>query len=94
MAVIDEKSRVPPIDEAALARLSHALDQDGVIAAMLIGSQARGPSVRYRTWTLRSGMTRSRFPWSPRSSAEACRGEAKSSSSPVAKRAPRLGGAS
>lgn len=42
MAVMDEKSRVPPIDEAALERLSHALDQEGVVAAMLIGSQARG----------------------------------------------------
>jgi len=42
MVVIDEKSRVPPIDEAAVERLSHALDQEGVIAAMLIGSQARG----------------------------------------------------
>ena len=42
MVVINEKSRVPPIDEAALERLSHALDQEGVVAAMLIGSQARG----------------------------------------------------
>ncbi|MGE5281055.1 MAG: type VII toxin-antitoxin system MntA family adenylyltransferase antitoxin [Chloroflexota bacterium] len=42
MVVIDERSRVPPIDEAAVERLSHALDQEGVIAAMLIGSQARG----------------------------------------------------
>lgn len=42
MVVIDEKSRVPPIDEAALERLSHALDHDGVVAAMLIGSHARG----------------------------------------------------
>jgi len=42
MVVIDEKSRVPPIDEAALERLSHALDCEGVVAAMLIGSQARG----------------------------------------------------
>jgi len=42
VVVIDEKSRVPPIDKAALERLSHALDQEGVVAAMLIGSQARG----------------------------------------------------
>jgi uncharacterized protein len=42
VVVIDEKSRVPPINEAALERLSHALDHDGVVAAMLIGSQARG----------------------------------------------------
>jgi len=42
MVVVDEKSRVPPINEAALGRLSRALDQEGVVAAMLIGSQARG----------------------------------------------------
>lgn len=42
MVVVNEKSRVPPIDEAALERLGHALDQQGVVAAMLIGSQARG----------------------------------------------------
>jgi uncharacterized protein len=42
MVVINEKSRVPPIDEKALERLSHALNQEGVVAAMLIGSQAYG----------------------------------------------------
>jgi uncharacterized protein len=42
MVVIDEKSRVPAIDKSALERLSDALDRDGVVAAMLIGSQARG----------------------------------------------------
>lgn len=42
MVVIDERSRVPPLDEAALERLGRALDRDGVVAAMLIGSQARG----------------------------------------------------
>jgi predicted nucleotidyltransferase len=42
MVVIDEKERVPPLDEAALERLGHVLDREGVIAAMLIGSQARG----------------------------------------------------
>ncbi len=42
MVVVNEKSRVSPIDEAALERLSHALDHEGVVAAMLIGSQARG----------------------------------------------------
>jgi hypothetical protein len=42
MVVIDEKSRVPPLDAAALERLSDALDREGVVAAMLIGSQARG----------------------------------------------------
>lgn len=42
MVVIDERSRVPPLDQAALERLGHALDGAGVVAAMLIGSQARG----------------------------------------------------
>lgn len=42
MVVIDEKSRVPRLDEAALERLGHALNREGVIVAMLIGSQARG----------------------------------------------------
>lgn len=42
MTVVNEKSRVPPLDEAGLERLSHALDHEGVVAAMLIGSQARG----------------------------------------------------
>jgi uncharacterized protein len=42
MVVINERSRVPPLDAAALERLSDALDQEGVVAAMLIGSQARG----------------------------------------------------
>lgn len=42
MVVINEKSQVPAIDEAALERLADALSLDGVVAAMLIGSQARG----------------------------------------------------
>ena len=42
MAVVDERSRVPALDEAALARLREALDRAGVVAARLIGSQARG----------------------------------------------------
>jgi predicted nucleotidyltransferase len=42
MVVIDEKSRVPPVDEAASKRLGHVLDQEGVVAAMLIGLRARG----------------------------------------------------
>jgi predicted nucleotidyltransferase len=42
MTVVNEKSRVPTLDEAGLKRLSHALDHEGVVAAMLIGSQARG----------------------------------------------------
>ena len=41
MTVVDEKARVPPLDAAALARLAGALDREGVVAAMLIGSQAR-----------------------------------------------------
>jgi len=42
MTVIDEQARVLPLDDAALERLARALDRDGVVAAMLIGSQARG----------------------------------------------------
>jgi len=42
MVVVNEQSRVPPLDEVALERLSDALDRKGVVAAMLIGSQARG----------------------------------------------------
>jgi predicted nucleotidyltransferase len=42
MTVVDEKSRVPPLDAAALERLGRALDREGVVAAMLIGSRARG----------------------------------------------------
>lgn len=42
MTKVDEKAFVPEIDDDALRRLSEALDRDGVVAAMLIGSQARG----------------------------------------------------
>jgi predicted nucleotidyltransferase len=42
MTVVDEKSRVAPLDAAALERLSKALDREGVVAGSLIGSQARG----------------------------------------------------
>lgn len=42
VTVIDERSRVPPVDAAAVERLSLALDREGVVAAMLIGSQATG----------------------------------------------------
>jgi predicted nucleotidyltransferase len=42
MTKVDEKAFVPEIDDDALRRLSEALDKDGVVAAMLIGSQARG----------------------------------------------------
>jgi uncharacterized protein len=39
---IDERAVVPVVDEAARERLAAALDREGVVAAMLIGSQARG----------------------------------------------------
>jgi predicted nucleotidyltransferase len=39
---IDERAHVPTVDGAARERLGEALDQEGVVAAMLIGSQARG----------------------------------------------------
>jgi predicted nucleotidyltransferase len=42
MVVIDERSRVPPLDKAALGRLRNALDLEGVVAALLVGSRARG----------------------------------------------------
>ncbi|HEY2717320.1 MAG TPA: nucleotidyltransferase domain-containing protein [Solirubrobacterales bacterium] len=42
MSVVDEKSRVPALDPAAVERLRDALDQPGVDAAYLIGSRARG----------------------------------------------------
>jgi predicted nucleotidyltransferase len=42
MTVANEKSRVPPVDAAARQRLAAAFDREGVVAAMLIGSQARG----------------------------------------------------
>lgn len=41
MTVVDEKARVPRLDHAALDRLACSLDREGVVAAMLIGSQAR-----------------------------------------------------
>lgn len=42
MTKIDERSSVPPVDAAARKRLAEALDVPGVVAAYLIGSQARG----------------------------------------------------
>ncbi len=42
MTKIDERVMVPPVDAAARERLARALDVDGVAAALLIGSQARG----------------------------------------------------
>lgn len=37
--MVDETSGAPPLDEAVLERLTKALDHEGVVAAMLIGSQ-------------------------------------------------------
>jgi uncharacterized protein len=42
MTKVDERAFVPEIDDDAMRRLSEAMDKDGVVAAMLIGSQARG----------------------------------------------------
>lgn len=42
MVKIDENAAVPVVDAAARDRLAGALDRDGVVAVMLIGSQARG----------------------------------------------------
>jgi predicted nucleotidyltransferase len=39
---VDERARVPPLGAAARERLSAALDRQGVVAAVLFGSQARG----------------------------------------------------
>lgn len=41
MTVVDERSRVPALDAAALERLGHALDHEDIVAAMLIGSHGR-----------------------------------------------------
>lgn len=41
MTVVDHRSRIPPLDAAALEALTRALDREGVVAGMLIGSQAR-----------------------------------------------------
>jgi predicted nucleotidyltransferase len=42
MTVLDERARVDPLDDASLRRLAQVLDREGVVAASLIGSQARG----------------------------------------------------
>lgn len=42
MTIIDERSHVPRLDQAALERLARALDREGVVAASLIGSHGRG----------------------------------------------------
>lgn len=52
--MVDGTSGVPPLDEAALKRLTKALDHEGVVAAMLMSSQAR---IRCRMWISRSGMS-------------------------------------
>jgi predicted nucleotidyltransferase len=39
---VDERSVVPPVDDAARRRLAGALDQEGVVSALLFGSQATG----------------------------------------------------
>jgi len=41
MPILDEHAHVSPLDEGALQRLARALDRTGVVAAALIGSQAR-----------------------------------------------------
>lgn len=42
MAKVDERAWVPAVDQAARHRLAAALDREGVVAAVLFGSQARG----------------------------------------------------
>jgi predicted nucleotidyltransferase len=42
MAVVDQISRVPPLDAAAISRLTSVLDRPDVVASFLFGSQARG----------------------------------------------------
>jgi uncharacterized protein len=42
MSKVDERAEVPAVDAVVRERLAGALDRDGVVAAMLIGSQARG----------------------------------------------------
>jgi predicted nucleotidyltransferase len=42
MTKVDEKAFVPEFDANARSRLSQALDKEGVVAAMPIGSQERG----------------------------------------------------
>jgi predicted nucleotidyltransferase len=41
MTILDESARVPQLSEGDLQRLTHDLDREGVVAASLIGSQAR-----------------------------------------------------
>jgi predicted nucleotidyltransferase len=44
VSVVDHRSRVPEIDRAMLIRFREALDRDGVAAAFIFGSRARGRS--------------------------------------------------
>ncbi|MGH2938929.1 MAG: type VII toxin-antitoxin system MntA family adenylyltransferase antitoxin [Solirubrobacterales bacterium] len=41
MTAVDQNSRVPALDAAAMSRLADALDRPEVVTAFLIGSQAR-----------------------------------------------------
>lgn len=42
MVKLNEKAKVPIVDDDARERLARAFDREGVVAALLIGSQARG----------------------------------------------------
>jgi uncharacterized protein len=42
MTLIDERSRIPDLDAAAIERLATVLARPGVLAGFLIGSHARG----------------------------------------------------
>jgi predicted nucleotidyltransferase len=42
MTKVDERAQVPEIGDRGRRRLREAFDREGVVAAMLIGSQARG----------------------------------------------------
>lgn len=42
MTKVDERAFVPAVDDAARVRLAAALDQEGVVSALLFGSQATG----------------------------------------------------
>jgi predicted nucleotidyltransferase len=41
MTIVDERAPTPQLDAGATGRLAQILDREGVVAAMLIGSQAR-----------------------------------------------------
>jgi hypothetical protein len=78
MTVVNERSRVPKLDAAALERLAAALDREGVVAAMLIGSQARGTAsplsdIDVAVWHEPELGPRQRFDLQLRLAREACR---------------------